>query len=125
MRILVTGSRDWTDRDTIYTALNEARGNVYHREVVLVHGGARGADEIAMHYAEAMDWGIEEHRAQWVVYGKRAGIMRNVEMVNAVVAVRHLEPVICLAFIKDHSPGATHCATYAGACGLKVRIFRA
>lgn len=126
MRILVTGSRDWTDRDTIYSALEEARGDVPHDQIVLVHGKCpTGADEIAAHYAEVMDWGIDPHPAKWDKYGRKAGIIRNVEMVNAVVAVRHLEPVVCLGFIKDYSHGSTHCATYAGACGIEVRIFRA
>lgn len=118
MRILVTGSRDWDDRATIYRALEEARGDTPHDQMVLVEGGATGADSIALAYAESMDWGIEEHRAKWPVYGRRAGIIRNVEMVDAGAD-------ICLAFIKDNSPGATHCAGYAEATGIPVKRYRA
>ena len=118
MRILVTGSRDWDDRNTIYRALQEARIGVSHDEIVLVHGGATGADQIAEVYAEAMDWGVEEHRAQWAVYSKGAGPMRNREMVDSGAD-------ICLAFIKNNSPGATHCAEYAEARGIPVKRFYA
>lgn len=84
----------------------------------MIHGGASGADTRAAECAAECGWRTEEHRAVWAVYGRRAGIIRNVEMVDAGAD-------ICLAFIKDNSPGATHCATYAGATGMDVRIFRA
>lgn len=118
MRILVTGSRDWEDRLTIYRALNEARGNVPHDQIILVHGGARGVDYFAKAYAEVADWGIEEHLADWDKHGRKAGILRNIEMVDAGAD-------ICLAFIKDNSRGATHCAGYAEFKGIPVRRFRA
>lgn len=145
MRILVTGSRDWTDKNQIYWELEEARDDVPHSKIMLVHGACpTGADKIAEHYAKVMGWGIDPHPAKWSnpcgpscspwhrrerldgsTYCPVAGLRRNVEMVNSVVAVRHLEPVICLAFIKDYSPGSTQCATYAGSMGLEVRIFHA
>lgn len=118
MRVLVTGSRDWTSRCVIYRALGETRGWVPHDQMVLIHGGARGADQIAAHYAEAMDWGIEKYPALWNLYGKRAGFMRNAEMVNAGADV-------CLAFIYNNSRGATHCAGLAESAGIPVRRYRA
>src|SRR5215469_18772214 len=122
MRILVTGSRTWTDRTTIYRALVEwmatdETGHPLHDQMILIHGGAIGADRIAGNFANAMGWGVEIHPAEWGTYGKRAGILRNVKMVD-------LGADIVLAFIRDYSPGATHCATYAGACGLPVKIWR-
>lgn len=118
MRILVTGSRDWTHGLVIYRALEEARGDTPHDEMVLVHGGAKGADEIAARYATDKDWGIEEHPAEWAKYGRAAGPIRNMGMVDAGAD-------ICLAFIKNHSRGATQCAAYAEACGIPVKRYRA
>jgi hypothetical protein len=102
----------------IYRALGDARDDFSHDQIVLIHGGAVGADLIAARYAEAMDWGIEEYRAKWELYGKRAGIMRNVEMVEAGADV-------CLAFIYRNSRGATHCAGLAERAGIPVRRYRA
>jgi len=116
MRILVTGSRDWDDPMTIYMALEEARGDTPHGQVVLIHGGARGADFAAHCYAEAMDWGIEVHHAYWMEYGRKAGIFRNIRMVDSGVD-------ICLAFIKNGSRGATQCAGYAESKGIPVRRY--
>jgi hypothetical protein len=118
MRILVTGSRSWDDRSVIYRALAEASEGVSHDEIVLVHGGARGADEIAAHFASAYDWGVEGHDPLWIVYGRKAGIIRNMEMADAGAD-------ICLAFIKDGSPGATQCAVYAESKGIPVKRYLA
>jgi hypothetical protein len=46
-RLLITGSRDWTDRQVIRDALAEAWAELRPGEIVLVHGAARGADSIA------------------------------------------------------------------------------
>lgn len=116
MRILVTGSRYWEDQATIYRALCQASMRVPDSEIILVHGGARGADRIAASFADAMGWRVQVHPALWDIWGKRAGIMRNIQMVDSGAD-------ICLAFIKDSSPGATHCANYAESKGIPVRRF--
>lgn len=108
-RILITGSRDWTDRWVIWNALLD------HAEWsdVLVHGAAPGADSMA----EAMWGNTEAHPADWTRYGKRAGYVRNQEMVDAGADV-------CLAFIKDNSRGASMCAALAEKAGIPVVYYR-
>jgi YspA, cpYpsA-related SLOG family len=113
MRILVTGSREWTDNMLVYTMLDGARNDTPHDQIVLVHGGARGVDRIAARYADSMDWGVETHIPSWEKYGKRAGILRNMAMVDAGADV-------CVAFILNESRGATHCAAYAESKGIPV-----
>ena len=130
MRILVTGSRDWTDRDAIYRALNAAcvefdlnhepdeYGNTMPdpSKVTIVEGGARGADAIARDWCYSADFMPETHKADWDLYKRRAGIIRNAEMVNSGID-------LCLAFIKNRSKGATHCAYVAERKGIPVRRF--
>lgn len=124
LRILVTGSRDWVDADAIGAALI-AFGrelSATPADVVVVHGGARGADTIAGRWAR--DFGIREevHRADWRradgTVDRAAGIRRNQAMVDAGADV-------CLAFIRNVSPGATHCASAAQAAGIRTLIVRA
>ncbi len=118
MRILITGSRTWTDKVTIAQAIREAwlfAGRPYG--VVVVHGGARGADYIADVYAKRLGFSVEVHEADWPNFGKAAGYIRNKEMVDAGADV-------CLAFIRNESNGATMCADLAQKAGIPTHIWR-
>jgi SLOG family YspA-like protein len=108
-RILITGSRTWTDNTVIRDALAPYRSP----GAVLVHGGARGADRIAA--AIWRRWGllVEAHPADWSIE-RAAGVIRNRRMVA-------LGADVCLAFIREHSRGATHCADTAENAGIPTR----
>lgn len=115
MRILVTGSRSWTDYETLKHKLF-VWGN--HRSVVtVVHGDCpHGADKMADQAARKFGWHVERHPAAWELHGRRAGFVRNADMVA-------LGADVCLAFIKSASRGATMCARLAERAGiLTVRI---
>ncbi len=112
-RILVTGSRDWTDFAAIVEALRDRKAP----GAVLVEGGARGADRLAATIWRAWGLTVEEHRADWDRHGSRAGYLRNQEMIAAGADV-------CLAFILDNSRGATHCANTAETAGIPTRRHR-
>jgi hypothetical protein len=121
-RILVTGSRTWNALTPIWNTLNDLA--LEHGNVTLVHGACpRGADHIADAWARtAASLGksvsVERHPADWDAYGRAAGFRRNAEMVA-------LGADACLAFIRDGSRGATHCAEAARKAGIPVRWFRA
>lgn len=140
-RILVTGSRDWADRETIWGALAEiVRPLPAHQEIVIVQGacpGVRqfpGADRIAVEWALSYGATVESHPAQnhptedfgpWPGCGPRR---------NHYMAVK-LGADSCLAFIgpctkrtcllpKPHgSHGASGCAMLAELAGIPVRRF--
>jgi hypothetical protein len=135
VRVLVTGSRTWTDAAWIRRELTCELLNRPDSPFILVHGKARsGADVIANAWAvEYKNLGnlveIEPHPADWARHGRRAGMIRNAEMV-AAGADR------CLAFIhtcvaptcrkpRPHdSHGAGKCAELAEQAGIPTTFFR-
>lgn len=125
MRVLVTGSRTFDDATTIRQALNAVAIGAAEAGVELltiVHGAApRGGDAIADHWVRFHEGQprvtAERHPALWDRYGKRAGRVRNELMVSKGAD-------LVLAFIRDNSPGATHCAELAMEVGIPVRLWR-
>ena len=123
-RLLITGSRDWTDRESIAIELERAAWTLsiadpYAAEpnatpATLVSGACpTGADRICEEVWESWGFPVERHPADWGTYGKRAGFLRNAEMVN-------LGADLCLAFIKNRSKGATMTADLAARAGIEV-----
>lgn len=107
MRILITGSRDWDDRQTIRDVLGE------YLDGVLVSGACpTGADRICEETWSAWGGKIERHPADWS-RGKRGGPERNKRMVD-------LGADVCLAFIRNHSVGASGTADLAEKAGIKT-----
>jgi len=99
MRVQITGSRDFTDKDLIHEAIVEQMIEPFREgeSVTVVHGGARGADTLAGEAVRDYSWvDVEIHPADWEKYGKRAGYLRNAEMAD-------LDPDVCLAFFKTRA----------------------
>lgn len=116
MRILVTGSRDWTDEDMVGTALAETVAARLEPHT-LIHGCARGLDRIASIIADCWDWEVEAHAANWEEHGKTAGPIRNTHMLSVG------KPDICLAFPLPGSKGTWDMIRKANRAGLEVRIY--
>lgn len=127
-RILVTGSRAWTDQAVIWQALAETvRELPPDRELVIVDGACpTGADQIAHEWARKYGAMTERHRARDFGSWPAAGPRRNDHMVR-------LGADLCIAFIgpctsrRCHrtdphgSHGATHCAQLAEKAGIPVK----
>jgi hypothetical protein len=91
MRVLVCGGRNYWDRTTFFTALKQVILDFRHTsksyldtndKLVIISGGAKGADTLAKEFA--LYWGIEflEFKADWEQYGKAAGFIRNKQMLD-------------------------------------------
>lgn len=79
-RILVCGGRDYVDRKTLFEVLNvEHSANTI---ILLIHGGASGADRLAGEWADVMGVPCAVYNADWVKHGRAAGPIRNLQMLN-------------------------------------------
>ncbi|MFJ9101344.1 SLOG family protein [Streptomyces sp. NPDC102405] len=131
-RILVTGSRAWTDRDRIWLELGNTVSTLdINRELVIAHGACRtGADQMADEWARKYGATPEAHHAEDHGTWPRCGPIRNWHMVN-------LGADICLAFIgpctspRCHRPrphlshGASGCADLAERAGIPTKRWTA
>lgn len=79
--VLVTGSRDWSNKQEVEKALK--RCEVPNQPMVLVQGDcSSGADHMAKDFARKRGWRVVSVRAQWKRYGRAAGPRRNQEMLD-------------------------------------------
>jgi len=84
IRIGVTGGRDYTNTAKATHVLDRAY-SVFKDRMYLVVGDARGLDFICRNWADATlkpeQWSC--FYANWDLYGKKAGILRNEEMAKS------------------------------------------
>lgn len=90
-RILVCGGRHYNKYNVVRLYLDlliDQRGWTYEPDeygntlpnVVIIHGGAKGADSLADRWAVVNWTGLEVYPADWNKYGKSAGYIRNKQM---------------------------------------------
>ncbi len=117
-RILVTGSRSWSDRGAVHDAIcAEATWRcplgTRWSEMTLIHGAARGLDTLAADIAAEIGMQIEAYPADWETFGKAAGHRRNAVMVASGADV-------ALAFPLGESRGTRGCMRLCEKAGIKV-----
>lgn len=113
-RVIVCGSRKWYDRQLIQDTLSDL---MIHRGwcPIIVHGAARGADRIADEEAGKCGFLTEPHPANWDLYGKSAGFIRNIEMAQAGAD-------LCIAFWDGSSAGTKHMMDTAKKYEIPVEV---
>ena len=116
----MTGSRRWKWREKLEYELTRAISQFNDGDITVVHGGCRsGADRLADSWVRHTFTDglvkVEVHEADWNK-GKRAGPMRNREMVEAGAD-------ICLAFLTHDSIGGSMTALMAESAGIPTRRF--
>jgi hypothetical protein len=74
MITLIAGSRDFNDYEYLKSRIPECSK--------IISGGAKGADTLAEKYAKEFNIPIEIIRPEWDKFGKKAGMIRNIEMIK-------------------------------------------
>jgi hypothetical protein len=113
MKIIVAGSREYTNKKKIFKILDK----VYEvkPDIEIVTGLARGPDSYGKEWAIENDVPYHEFPADWDRYGKSAGYRRNQEMAyfSDMLIAFHL-----------NTRGTQHMINIAYEEGLKVAIIR-
>lgn len=115
IQVMVTGSRTYSNQEKVRYALRKI-DSVYNGNITLIHGGAKGADSLADREAQILGWGIRIFHADWETHGKKAGPIRNQEMIDE-------RPNIVLAFPEKRSVGTWDAIKRAKKAGIRVEIF--
>ena len=87
-RIVIAGCRDYNNyyeaKEFVEYCLSRIRKE---NEIIIVSGGARGADALGERYAKENGFKIERYPAHWEKYGKSAGPKRNEQMAKVADCV--------------------------------------
>lgn len=112
MRVVITGCRHWNAYELAEQVVNRLLAR-YGPGVIIVHGAATGIDAAFREACEALGVEHEPHPARWDEHGKRAGPIRNQEMVDAGAQM-------CIAFHRaiSASKGTRDCVRRALAAGI-------
>lgn len=117
-RLLACGSRKYDDRDTINRVL-DAQFAKRGRDMLLIIGGAVGADELARQWAVSRKCDHIVRYARWDTEGKAAGPIRNRRMLK-------LKPRMVVAFLvneEGENQGTKDMCNIAEAAKVKVKRF--
>lgn len=118
MRVLVCGSRDYTNYTRVFEVLDYAHAQ--QPITCVIDGAARGADTCAWEWALRNGVYSQRFPADWPKHGRKAGPVRNYEMLQLGA------PDLVIGFFADisnKSPGTMHMLTIADAAGVPVWVF--
>lgn len=117
-KLIIAGGRDFNDydllRDTV-TAL-ATTGDLKDFDVSIVSGMACGADALGAQFAHLNSVKLYRYPANWEMYGKRAGFMRNEAMGEFADGL--------LAFWDGESRGTQHMIKYMQRLNKPVFIIK-
>lgn len=80
MKVIIAGSRDFNDYELLKRKCDKILSNSLDKEITIISGGARGADNLGEKYAKEKGYKVKIYKADWTKYGKKAGYLRNREM---------------------------------------------
>ena len=82
MRIVIGGSRTYTDYKAFSEALDSVLSSMPQNEITILSGHCKGVDAMAERYAAEHKISIRVYPAEWNIYGRAAGPVRNRRMVE-------------------------------------------
>ncbi|MDA3780197.1 MAG: DUF2493 domain-containing protein [Bacteroidales bacterium] len=112
MKVIIAGGRDFDDYDMLCQRVDKILSR--QTEIEIVSGRAKGADQLGEKYAKLRDYPIKMFPANWNLYGKRSGFIRNEDMAEYSDAL--------IVFWNQESKGSEHMIDVARERNLLIRI---
>lgn len=118
MKLIIAGSRDYNNYEVIKRTIDHTlkKEGVPLEGLIVFSGGAKGVDKCGEWWAKERGVPVERFPADWELYGKAAGPIRNEMMAE--------EADMLIAFRKNKSPGTTDMIKRAKQHGLVVVSYR-
>ena len=113
-RVLICGSRTFSSRDAIEEVVASLTPGT-----VVINGAAPGADSLGAACARLAGLEVETYSADWKRYGKRAGFIRNTQM------LKEGKPDVVYAFVDKpltESRGTAMMVKIAQDAGVPVTV---
>lgn len=115
VKVIIAGGRDYENYNELECVADHMLEKLMNtHDIVIISGGARGADAMAMRYANHRGFELIVMPADWDTHGKSAGYKRNVQMAEAAT---HL-----IAFWDGVSRGTKHMIDIAHSMKIKVHV---
>lgn len=120
LKVIIAGSREFADEKLLFNRAGWWYGTLANTpEIIVVSGGARGADTLGERWANYMQFMTLQYpvtKEDWDKHGKKAGILRNVEMAKIAD--------VLLAFWDGESKGTKHMIDEALRRGMEVHVWQ-
>lgn len=116
---LVVGSRGFSNYELLKRKLDKILQN--KNNVIIVSGGAKGADSLAERYAKEHNYPVKIFLAEWDKHGKAAGYIRNAKMHEYI---NQFSDRGIVAFWDGKSKGTQHNFDFARKYKTPIRIIK-
>ena len=114
-KVIIAGSRGFSNYKLLHEQCNKfLREKRKTHNIIIISGGARGADKLGEKYSQDEGFELEVFKANWDKYGKSAGFRRNEQMGEVADAL--------IAFWDGKSHGTKHMIDIMNNKNLEVRV---
>ena len=121
LNIVIAGGRDYRNYKNLEEFVDKIIKDMNHeyKTVTIISGMAQGADMLGVQYSIEHKYALLKFPANWQLYGKRAGFIRNKQMLDYLAESQDNGMVI--AFWDGQSSGTKH--TIYTAREMKIPCF--
>lgn len=109
--VIINGSRQFNNYFLLEEKCYEILAPYFEKgtNITIYSGHARGADKLGEKFAIENNLNLKIYEADWQLYGKKAGIIRNIELVKGKNGDKPADMVISFNM---NTPGTNHLLRY-------------